>query len=799
MSQASVEELTGVEVNVRTDEIYREHRQEIFRRIDRLFAGLLAFEWLAAMVAALLISPWTWDGPRWSVHLHVWAAVWLAGLVVLPPIALALLRPGREGTRQLIAVAQMLIGAILIHISGGRIETHFHIFGSLAFLAFYRDWRVLLVASGVVAADHILRGMFWPESIYGVLFTQPWRWFEHIAWVAFEDVFLIRSCLRGRGEMRSIARKRAQLELIRARLTAEFEARTEQLRVSEARYATIFERALDPIVTMDHRGRIIDFNPAAEAAFGRDRAEVLGQDFAALVIPPRLRESHRPGLDRFLGEGSARSIAHRVEVPAVRGDGSEFAAEVTINVVTGLGDSLYTAFIRDVTDRKRAEHELDYRARHDALTGLPNRDDFQTRLARTVERINHQAGPPANRAAVLLVDLDRFKEINDELGHHCGDIVLRRISPRLRDSVAAAGPEGSIAARLGGDEFGVILPGADLAGASRCAEAILEAIRAPIHVDGQDLDVGASIGIALAPSHAAEPVALLQCADMAMYAAKRGRAGYLPYTPGQNGPAPKRLAMIGELRRGIEAGQLLLHYQPKVNLRTGRWEGAEALARWLHPGDGLLQPDRFIPLAEHSGLIRPLSLWALQTALLQGASWRRDGLEVGIAVNLAADNLNDPNLYESLAGLVKISGVPPGSFTVEVTESAMLTDPTVAREFLARLRDLGLRVAIDDFGTGCSSLDHLRTMPIDEIKIDTSFVTNLLRDDRDASIVRAVLDLARRLDLHVVAEGVEDLETAERLMELGCETAQGYYFSRPLHPARFTELMARDPAELACR
>jgi EAL domain-containing protein (putative c-di-GMP-specific phosphodiesterase class I) len=310
-------------------------------------------------------------------------------------------------------------------------------------------------------------------------------------------------------------------------------------------------------------------------------------------------------------------------------------------------------------------------------------------------------------------------------------------------------------------------------------------------IKGEPLDVGASIGIALYPGHADDPIAMLQCADIAMYAAKRSRVGCLVYAPDRPEFQSVRVALIGELRRGIEQNQLMLHYQPKINLRTRAIEGVEALVRWLHPRDGLLPPDQFIELAEETGLIKPLTLWALHTALLQCRVWRQEGLALNVAVNLAADVVRAPDLVGMIVANLQNSDALPGWLTLEITESAIMADPTNAKLMLTRLRGMGVRIAIDDFGTGYSSLAYLKDLPVDEIKIDQSFVRELTAVGPNACIVKSVIDLGRNLGLKVVAEGAEDLETVELLESLGCDCVQGIYFSQPLAPTDFTRWLAK--------
>jgi diguanylate cyclase (GGDEF)-like protein len=430
----------------------------------------------------------------------------------------------------------------------------------------------------------------------------------------------------------------------------------------------------------------------------------------------------------------------------------------------------------------RKNIQLAHQATHDGLTGLPNRSHLQSELDR------HLHGRCAeDPLALLLIDLDRFKEINDTFGHHCGDLLLQALAPRLRDVVGGSGS----AARLGGDEFGVLLPGADAASAVQVAQAILAALRQPLVIKGHVLDVGASIGIAICPCHADDPIAMLQCADIAMYAAKRTKVGCLVYAADRPEFRSVRVALIGELRRGIDQNQLLLHYQPKINLRTRAVDGVEALVRWLHPRQGLLPPNQFIELAEETGLIKPLSLWTLQTALLQCRVWHQEGSALNVAVNLAADVVREPDLVEMIVAILQSSDALPAWLTLEITESAVMGNPTTAKAMLGRLRSMGVRIAIDDFGTGYSSLSYLKDLPVDEIKIDQSFVQGMTSGGPNASIVRSVIDLGRNLGLKIVAEGVENDETVELLESFGCEYVQGFYFSTPLPPANFAAWLAQ--------
>jgi len=429
-------------------------------------------------------------------------------------------------------------------------------------------------------------------------------------------------------------------------------------------------------------------------------------------------------------------------------------------------------------ERQVAENE--YQAMHDTLTSLPNRTLFRDR----VEQAILQARREDARFGLLIMDLDRFKEINDTLGHRNGDLILQAIGPRLRgvlrdvDSIA----------RFGGDEFAVLLPGAANPDAAiRVAEKIAAALSKPFMLKGLTLDVEASIGISLFPDHGNDVDTLIQRADVAMYMAKEAHAGFEVYAADRDQYTPKRLALLGELRRALENKELVLFYQPKADIQTGKVTSVEALLRWQHPEHGLTFPDDFIPLAEHTGLIRPLTLYVLNEALKQCYEWQQQGIELGVAVNLSARNLLDSELPNDVARLLETWGVEPSLLKLEITENTIMVDPPKALEVLTKLRDLGVGLSIDDFGTGYSSLSYLRKLPVDEIKIDRSFVMNMPQSENDQQIVRSTIDLACNLGLKVVAEGVETKEIWRDLANLGCDVAQGYYLTRPIPPQELVE------------
>jgi diguanylate cyclase (GGDEF)-like protein len=439
----------------------------------------------------------------------------------------------------------------------------------------------------------------------------------------------------------------------------------------------------------------------------------------------------------------------------------------------------------ELAERQR---ENEYQALHDSLTGLPNRVLF----LRTLADVAAQAEADGGMFGIIIMDLDRFKEVNDTLGHHYGDMLLQEIGPRLSRVLR----DEDLMARLGGDEFGIVLPSLpDPEVAIRVAQRLLEELEKPLSVEGLLLDVSASVGIALYPNHSDDIETLLRRADVAMYAAKESGSGvYELYDPSFDQYSPDRLTLIGQVRPAIEREEFVLHYQPKVFLGDGRVAGVEALVRWQHPERGLVFPDQFIPLVEQTVLLRPLTMFVLNEALRQWREWKVVGIESQVAVNLSARNLLDAQLPDQVAEALARHGVPASALSLELTESFLMSDPTRSIEVLDRLARVGIDLSIDDFGTGYSSLSYLRRLPIDEIKIDRSFVTNMQQSAGDAMIVRATVDLGRNLGLRVVAEGVETAPVWDQLRALGCDVAQGYFLSKPMPALEATRwLSARAP------
>ncbi len=501
-------------------------------------------------------------------------------------------------------------------------------------------------------------------------------------------------------------------------------------------------------------------------------------------VPVTLAGAHRPGgvFELYEDYAPIAAAARETFVPI---------ALVMAVALLLLYLSLFPILRRVTTRVRRQMEEIEHQAFHDALTELPNRALFHDRVEQALRAARRTGGC----VAVMVMDLDRFKEVNDTLGHECGDRLLVQAGHNLRRPLRAA----DTVARLGGDEFGVLAPG--LAGADDAlalAERLRGALEQPHRIAGVEVDVDASIGIALFPRDGEDVATLLRHADIAMYMSKETHAPAL-YAPEHDRYSSERLELIAQLRRAIAQREIAVYYQPQADLRSGRVRSVEALVRWEHPQLGLLGPDRFVPLAEHTGLIRALTSHVLDVALEQCARWRGRGLELGVAVNVTGRDLLDLRLPDEVAERLARWQVEPELLELEITENTVLTDPIRARQVLVRLSELGVRLAIDDFGSGNSSLGYLKRLPVDVLKIDKSFVLGMHASDDDAVIVRSTIDLGHNLGLRVVAEGVETDRTRGALEALGCDVAQGYWLSRPVPPEQIERLMAPGAAAADAR
>ena len=538
------------------------------------------------------------------------------------------------------------------------------------------------------------------------------------------------------------------------------------LRRRDALLKSIVESSTDCILCVDAHGLIQMANPAAVHLLGVNAALLRGTSLRRYL--PELPAEPRAGV-----AATFQALCGRLsEWEAHTSAGRTLPVEISFGRAGLSDETLYTAIIRDISERREQQRELEYRATHDALTLLPNRAALDTRLASLLAQAN-----PSRPLALLMLDLSRFKDVNDTLGHSVGDSVLREVAQRF---VATVGERGFVA-RIGGDEFVVVVPGVtDGAATVQLAEALAQSLRIPIDLGGVSIDVGVNTGIAICPQDAADGPTLLRHADVAMYLAKRRGVAYERYDAAHDGHSVRKLTMVSELRSAIACGGLQLHYQPQVDLQRGTAHAVEGLLRWEHPTLGKVNPAEFVSIAESTDLIRPLTEFTLREALAQAARWRRDGLELRVAVNLSARMLHDPDLARRLANLLAASSVPPASLEVEITESAVMLDPVRALRIVRDINDLGVLVAIDDYGTGFSALSYLRDLPAHLLKLDKSFVEGMRTRRGDRVIVESTVRMAHALDLYVVAEGVESEPDAVLLAQLGCDFAQGYHYSRPL-------------------
>lgn len=549
-----------------------------------------------------------------------------------------------------------------------------------------------------------------------------------------------------------------------------------RLESSELHFRNIIENNADAMVVVDREGSIRYANNAAETLFRRKRDDLIGQPFGFPIVAGETTE-----LDIFRkGEDHATAEMRVVE--------SEWE-----------GETVFLASLRDVTGRKEAESQLEkirrlerYLAYHDTLTNLPNRTLFYDRLkqAIAVARRNN------DRVAVLFLDLDGFKRINDTLGHSKGDILLQMVAQRLKSSVR----ECDTIARLGGDEFTVVLIGIDGPDdAARVAEKILKSMSRPFSVTGNEVHISTSIGIGLFPNDSEDIETLVRNADIAMYHAKyNGKNNYQLFNPGMTSAIAHRLAMENALRKAVERNEFIIHYQPQYDIRSGDVVGLEALVRWAHPDKGLLYPGEFIPIAEETGTIMQVSEWVLEQACRQSRLWNRSaGWPVRVAINISPLQFTQKNLVRSVYDILDETGMNPLNLELEITEGSAMKDVEYTVKTLKELKKMGIRISVDDFGTGYSSMGYLKRFPIDLLKIDRSFIRHIPEDKDNSAITSAIIALAHSMGLKVLAEGVENQRQYDFLKSIGCDEIQGFYCSKPLELEAVEKLLERNRTAIA--
>jgi diguanylate cyclase (GGDEF)-like protein/PAS domain S-box-containing protein len=566
---------------------------------------------------------------------------------------------------------------------------------------------------------------------------------------------------------------------ITARVKAE-----ENLRASERLFRSLFSESPAGQILSSSDRKIVAVNRAFCEMTGYTESEILQNGWDA-ITPPDDQAGIFASFERlWSGELNAMQMERRY----LRKDGTLLWGQVSVaRVPDDSGRARYVIDqVQNISDRKQAQQALEHQALHDALTGLPNRVLARDRLDQAILLARRQQ----TRVALLIIDLDHFKEVNDTFGHQAGDQLLRQVGERFTAELR----ETDTVARLGGDEFAIVLLAADADAAGMVAVKLLTALERPFLIEAQALDVGASIGIAVYPDHADTADSMLRRADIAMYVAKRSRRTHAVYTRDHDEPGDSRLALMAQLRQAINDGALTLHYQPIARLRDGCVERLEALVRWPRPGHGLVPPGDFITFAEQTGLIQPLTQWVLKTALAQCGEWNRAGQPVGVAVNISMRNLLDPQLTDNVAQILRETGARPEWLTLEITESSIMAESQRTLETLQKLRALDVRLSIDDFGTGYSSLAYLHRLPVHEMKIDQSFIRGLISDETSGAIVRAAVDLGHKLKLAVVAEGIEDAATWQRARADKIDYGQGYYLSRPVPAAEVIAWLTAPPS-----
>jgi diguanylate cyclase (GGDEF)-like protein/PAS domain S-box-containing protein len=687
---------------------------------------------------------------------------------LLPILTCALAAALPTGSRRLrgsmVAFAALYCSAALVNLAHGATEAHFHFFVMVSMLAAYEEWVPYLLAIAFVVADHGLVGVLDPRSVYRdpSAIASPWKY------ALIHGVFILALSV---------------VNVISWRLNEDVRAEAadalERTRRSEAEFRDAFEDAPIGMAIVDLDGRFERVNHALAELTGYTTDELLELTLPDIALVPDDELEHPDG-----------EASTALECPLHRADGSSGWGLIQRSLVRDTRDEPTHVLLQllDLTTRKRAEQQLAHAADHDALTGLPNRACFERRALDAIEGLGD-----GRSLALLFVDLDNFKVINDSLGHGAGDRLLVLVAERLQGALGPA----DVLARFGGDEFVILLPDTDEGRAVATATWLRAELSRPCDLDGQRRFITASVGLALSDRKDVPAVDLIRDGDAAMYRAKlTGKDGHVLFDTQLRDEAVRRLELEDGLREALELGRFELHYQLEFDLLTHAPFGVEALIRWRRPDGVLVPPNDFIPVAEQSGLIVPIGRWVLDEACRQAATWLAAGVldaESLMAVNLSQVQLTHETIVADVAHALERHGLPARLLCLEITESAIMRDPDRANLTLAALKQLGVKLAIDDFGTGYSSLAHLKhLMPVDILKIDRSFVNGLAHGVEDIAIVTAVVELASRLGLITVAEGIEERAQEDRLRQMRCTVGQGFGLARPETPARVQELLLRD-------
>ncbi|KRE49325.1 bifunctional diguanylate cyclase/phosphodiesterase [Paenibacillus sp. Soil522] len=541
---------------------------------------------------------------------------------------------------------------------------------------------------------------------------------------------------------------------------------------SERKFRSVIESASDAIILADSKGTIISWNTGAQLIFGYQEKDALGKKLQ-IIIPARYREAHIKGMDRYLHTGKPYVIGKTVELQGLKEDGSEFPIELSLAAWVEEGNTYFSSIIRDITERKKTEQKINQMVYRDPLTGLPNRLLLNDRLTQALDQANENK----QIIGILFIDLDRFKYINDTLGHATGDRLLIEIAKRIQECMGTT----DTISRQGGDEFIVLLPNTTSDEITKKVKKIIDLFIQSVVLGEHEMFITPSIGISLYPADGRDIETLIKNADTAMYRVKeQGKNNFQFYTPDMNELVSQKMKLEMGLRKGLDRGEFSVYYQPQIEVITGKVTGVEALIRWQHPKWGNISPAEFIPLAEETGLIIPIGEWVLHEACRQNKTWQNAGFPpLRIAVNISSRQFQQNNLVDMISKTLKETELDPQHLELELTES-IIQDSRYAISTMQKLKAMGIHLSIDDFGTGYSSLSYLKLFPIDSLKIDRSFTSNIFADSKDAALVHTIIDMAHNLDLKVIAEGVETQEQLHFLQHKQCNEAQGYFFSRPV-------------------
>lgn len=645
-----------------------------------------------------------------------------------------------------------------------------------------KNTPILFITANNLESEHIFTGYSVGASDYILKPVDPFILKSKVE--SYADLYRMKRKLVKQAAL--LAEKSNELE----KMNKELMLTAAKLRDSEALANVISLTSMDSMIVVNQEGLIIKTNPAVQGMFGCDPEQLLGQPIDLLFTEENARRTIRRLLQNSLYYDAFDASEAVQEVSAARLDGSQFPAEIQAGKGFFQKETILALTLRDITKKKQAQQMIAHMAYYDALTNLPNRRMFHERLTEWI----HQAKNSNQPLAVLYLDMDRFKSINDSLGHLIGDLMLQAIALRIMENLR----EGDLAARIGGDEFNVLLPGTSRERALDIASQIVTAFKKPFHIDNYELYISTSIGISVFPYDGEDSISLLKNTDAALYRAKeQGKNKYTVYHTGMNIQTYRSFVLQNDLRKAIDRDELFLVYQPRLDVCTGQITSAEVLLRWNHPSWGLIMPSDIIPLAEETGFMMELGQWALETVCKQSRAWKEHGYpSVRLAVNFSIQNLMSKDLAERLTDLMHRYEVLPSALEIEITESIIVDDHSQITQLINQLRLQGVTISIDDFGKGYSSLNSIRQVPADILKIDKSFIHDLSAASTESTaLLSTIIMLARSLKLQVIAEGVETEEQLQLLKQLGCDMIQGCLFSRPVPSDQFERLLVNEPGK----